>query len=73
MNRNKTKKASRLIGAGLTLLAILGVCYLIAFPMRGVYNSDYADTLTWAKASVDAKALFSHDFTYACLCYIDTV
>ena len=67
MNRNKTKKASRLIGAGLTLLAILGVCYLIAFPMRGVYNSDYADTLTWAKASVDAKALFSHDFTYACL------
>ena len=67
MNRNKTKKASRLIGAGLTLLAILGVCYLIAFPMRGVYNSDYADTLSWAKASVDAKTLFSKEFTYACL------
>ncbi len=67
MNQSKTKKASRLIGAGLCLIALLGVCYLIAFPMRGVYNSDYADTLSWAVASVDGGALFSSDFTYACL------
>ena len=68
MNPNKeTGKASRALGAGLCLITILAVCYFIAFPMRGFYNSDYADTLTWAKASVDAGALFSSDFTYACL------
>ena len=66
-NKKSCQIASRLVGAGLCLLAILGVCYLIAFPMRAVYNADYADTLSWAKASVDARALFSHDFNYACL------
>ena len=55
------------VGLFLFFFSLLLVVYLIAIPMRGFYNSDYADTLTWAKASVDAKALFSHDFTYACL------
>ncbi len=67
MNPNKFKKASHLLGAGLSLIALLAVVYFIAFPARSFYNSDYADTLTWAKASVDAGALFSGDFTYACL------
>lgn len=59
--------AGNVAGALLFLFSFLSIAYLIAFPMRGFYNSDYADTLTWAKASVDAKALFSEDFTYACL------
>lgn len=67
MSQNKAKKASRLIGAGLCLITLLAVAYFIAVPARNFYNSDYADTLTWAKASVDANALFSKDFTYACL------
>ncbi len=67
MNRNNDKKASRLVGAGLCLLTILAVFYFILVPERNFFNSDYADTLAWAKASVDARALFSHDFHYACL------
>lgn len=67
MNRNKVEKLLNCAGAVLCVLALFCAIYLIACPMRGYFNSDYADTLTWAKASVDAKALFSHDFTYACL------
>lgn len=67
-----TKKRGRIsfgdgVGTFFFLLSLFFVIYLIAVPMRGVFNSDYADTVTWAKASVDAKALFSKDFTYACL------
>lgn len=67
MSRNKVEKLLSCAGAVLCVLALFCACYFIAWPMRGYFNSDYADTLTWAKASVDAKALFSHDFTYACL------
>ncbi len=55
------------VGLLLFAASMLFISYFILFPMRGFFDSDYADTLTWAKASVDAKALFSGEFTYACL------
>lgn len=48
-------------------LAVFLIAYYIIFPARGLFHSDCADTLLWAQASYDAKAILNPDFTYACL------
>ncbi|MCI9477575.1 MAG: hypothetical protein HFI21_01055 [Lachnospiraceae bacterium] len=52
-------------------LCILGstfalIAYFVFFPSRNDFNSDYADSLYWAKAAYDAKSFFDPDFIYAC-------
>ena len=41
--------------------------YYILFPSRGYFHSDSTDTIMWAEASYEAKALFNANFAYACL------
>lgn len=49
---------------GFSLLLIL---YYIIFVAKGYYHADCTDTLMWAEAAYDAKALMNPDFSYACL------
>ncbi|MBQ6266392.1 MAG: hypothetical protein IJK64_01315 [Clostridia bacterium] len=54
--------------AGLFALgALIAVFYYIIYPSQAYFHSDCTDTLLWAKASVDAKALFNPDFSYAAM------
>lgn len=41
--------------------------YYIIFPSAAFLHADCTDTVLWAKASVDAKAIFNSDFGYAAL------
>ncbi|MBR2731147.1 MAG: hypothetical protein IKD72_04075 [Clostridia bacterium] len=53
---------------GLFALVALGaVFYYIVYPSQAYFHSDCTDTILWAKASVDAKALFNPDFSYAAM------
>jgi hypothetical protein len=47
--------------------AILALAYYIIFPSRGYFHSDCTDTIFWAQASFDARAIFNKDYTYAAL------
>lgn len=47
-------------------LSLLLIIYFILFPSRVQYHSDCTDTIMWAQASYDAKALFNPNFNYAC-------
>ncbi len=55
----------------LTLLsgiaAFMFIMYYIIVVSRGEYHSDCTDTITWAEAVIDGKALINPDFKYACL------
>jgi hypothetical protein len=56
-----------LLAIACAIAAFAAVAYYILFPSRGYFHSDCADTLYWAQASYDAKALFNHEFKYASL------
>lgn len=43
------------------------VIYYIIYPSAAFLHADCTDTILWAKASIDAKALFNSDFGYAAL------
>lgn len=43
------------------------ILYYVIFVAKGYYHSDCTDTIMWAEAAVDAKALMNQDFAYACL------
>jgi hypothetical protein len=47
------------------VFAVLGIAYYIIFPARGLFNSDSSDTILWAQASYNAKALLNSHFQYA--------
>lgn len=47
--------------------AFIFVIYYIFAISRGEYHSDCTDTITWAEAVIDGKALINPDFKYACL------
>lgn len=56
------------LAAGLfALISLAAVFYYIIYPSQAFLHSDCTDTLLWAKASVDAKALFNPDFSYAAM------
>jgi hypothetical protein len=64
--RAKTTVATVLLLA-CAAAAVAAIAYYIIFPSRGYYTSDCTDTIYWAQASFDAKALYNKDFTYASL------
>lgn len=41
--------------------------FLYYFISKGYYHADCTDTITWAEAVLDGKALMNSDFYYACL------
>lgn len=49
------------------MAAFMFTMYYIIVISRGEYHSDCTDTITWAEAVVDGKALINPDFKYACL------
>ena len=62
------KKRLSVAASGLFALAALAaVFYYIVCPSQAYFHSDCTDTILWAKASVDAKALFNPDFCYAAM------
>ena len=65
MRKNKmaVKVAVSLMGA----VSIGIVFFYIIFISKGYYHADCTDTITWAEAVLDGKALMNSDFYYACL------
>lgn len=68
MKKNKTQNkacsgAAVLAGA----IPFLLVLYYVTVIAKGYYHADCTDTIMWAEAAVDAKALMNQDFAYACL------
>ena len=59
------KKTENLIAALVLLAGLLGSVFYIFGRERAEFNLDYTDTLLWAAASVESKALISPDFWYA--------
>ena len=64
MDTNQKKKEN-LIAALVLLAGLLGSVFYIFGRERAEFNLDYTDTLLWAAASVESKALISPDFWYA--------
>lgn len=60
--KNSDKKF--IISVFVFAVAILTVLYYMFGPSEGYLQSDCADTLTWARASVDSGKLFSETFCY---------
>ena len=59
-------KDKRKLGATLILLfGISLVVYFIAWKERAAFDSDYTDTLIWAKAALDGKGVYNMGFWYA--------
>lgn len=54
-----------LIFGGITVLLV--ILYYVIVVAKGYYHSDCTDTIMWAQAAWDAKALMNPDFGYACL------
>lgn len=51
-------------------IGIFGVGFVLLFIIfisKGYYHADCTDTITWAEAIIDGKALMNEDFYYACL------
>ncbi|MCI8668057.1 MAG: hypothetical protein HFI34_00830 [Lachnospiraceae bacterium] len=68
--RNKKEILNLAFDCGIILVGIFSfllVLYYVIFVARGYYHSDCTDTILWAEASLDAKALMNQDFAYACL------
>lgn len=69
--KNKQKKLIRnlmLYAAAMFAVFSLGtLIYYIIYPSAAFLHADCTDTILWANASVDAKALFNHDFGYAAI------
>ncbi len=54
------------VGGGALLLSVVLVGYYILFPAWGDFHADCTDTILWAQAAYDGKALINFDFAYAC-------
>ena len=68
--RNKKEILNLAFESGILLIGIFSfllVLYYVIFVAKGYYHSDCTDTIMWAEASLDAKALMNEDFAYACL------
>lgn len=64
------KLKSRLPLAAAAIFAALGlvtVIYYIIYPSAAYFHADCSDTLLWAQASYDGKAVFNPDFGYAAM------
>lgn len=47
--------------------ALATVIYYIIYPSEGFFHADCSDTILWAQASYDGRALFNPDFGYAAM------
>lgn len=68
--RNKKDILNLAFSSGIILVGMFSfllVLYYVVFVAKGYYHSDCTDTILWAEASLDAKALMNQDFAYACL------
>ncbi len=67
-NLQKLKKTLAFIAAALFAAASLAtVIYYIIYPSEAFFHADCSDTILWAQASYDGKALFNPDFGYAAM------
>ena len=55
------------LSAFFAAISITGVIYYILYPSAAYFHADCTDTILWAQASYDAKALFNPDFGYAAM------
>ncbi len=65
-----SKFKSRIPIAAAAIFAALGlvtVIYYIIYPSAAYFHADCSDTLLWAQASYDGKAVFNPDFGYAAM------
>lgn len=68
--RSKSEILDLIVSNGLILagaFAFFLILYYVIFIAKGYYHSDCTDTIMWAEAAFDAKALMNQDFSYACL------
>lgn len=64
----KLKDRLILISAALfAFFSLATVIYYILYPSAAFLHADCTDTILWAKASYDGKALFNEDFGYAAM------
>lgn len=69
-NRQNQRLTFPYMNFAFVLLAVFAfglVLYYIAFPSWGFFHSDCTDTILWAQATQEAKAIFHKDFYYAAL------
>ena len=59
------KKLIEYLAFATFLFSVLFTLYMIIFVERGYYHADCTDSLMWAEASFDTKALVNPDFNYA--------
>lgn len=72
--QHKLKDLPAILYKYLKLLALISgfvalglVLYFIIFVSKGFYHADCADTILWAQATVDGKAIMNPDFYYAAI------
>ncbi|MBQ2841707.1 MAG: hypothetical protein IJE72_01570 [Clostridia bacterium] len=53
--------------AAFAVLSLATVIYYIIYPSAAYLHADCTDTILWAKASYDGKAMFNEDFGYAAM------
>ena len=62
-----TNKIPLMLAALFSAASVATVIYYIIYPSAAFFHYDCADTILWAQASYDAKALFNPDFGYAAM------
>lgn len=56
-----------IVSALFAALSLATVIYYIIYPSAAYLHADCTDTILWAKASYDGKAMFNEDFGYAAM------
>lgn len=59
------KNLNKIVATGILLFGIMTVYLFIFKRMRAYFDSDYTDTILWAKTALDAHKLFNPAFYYA--------
>lgn len=68
MKKSKTDILNDIVNFCIIILGYVSffiILYYVIFLAKGYYHSDCTDTIMWAQASYDAKALMNPDFAYA--------
>lgn len=68
MKKSKTDILKDIVNFCIIILGYVSffiILYYVIFIAKGYYHSDCTDTIMWAQASYDAKALMNPDFAYA--------
>lgn len=68
MKKNSMQFIKRIADGVIYFIGVLSfyiILFYVIFYAKGYYHSDCTDTIMWAQASYDAKALMNPDFAYA--------